>query len=74
MPKKVRQLKQELRKAGFLLVAGMGKGSHSLWRHERHTHVTVLLSGKDGSDARRHLEQKVEDAIKTVRRLDQETR
>ena len=71
MPRKMRELKKELRKVGFVLVSGMGKGSHSLWRHERHTQVTVLLSGNDGADAQRHIEAKVDAAVAAVRQLDQ---
>jgi predicted RNA binding protein YcfA (HicA-like mRNA interferase family) len=54
MPKKIRELKSMLRRAGFR--ESPGKGSHlNFWFEGVHgTFITV--SGKDGSDARRYLE------------------
>ena len=72
MPKKIRELKQMLRKSGFILLKGFGKGSHSRWVHERYTDIFVDLSGNDGRDARRYHELDVDDAIARVRRRDQE--
>src|SRR5262245_32300173 len=48
MPKKIRELKALLRKAGFICQAG--KGSHSKWIHPRRK-APVVISGKDGADA-----------------------
>ena len=45
MPKKIRELKATLRKAGWVQVAG-GKGSHTKWAH------AVSHSGNDGHDAK----------------------
>jgi len=72
MPKKIRQLKQALRRAGFSELSKRGKGSHSMWRHERYKDLTVELSGKDGTDARRYHEENTAAAIAEAERRDEE--
>ncbi|MEO1671487.1 MAG: type II toxin-antitoxin system HicA family toxin [Cyanobacteria bacterium J06631_2] len=49
MPKKIRELKKILQKAGFQKL--LGKGSHTNWVHPLYS-GKVTISGKDGSDAR----------------------
>ena len=49
MPRKVRELKALLRKAGF--VGRSGKGDHTVWTHPK-AKKSVVLSGNDGDDAR----------------------
>lgn len=51
MPKKIRELKPMLLKAGFVLLPKRGKGSHSIFRHPLGAE-DVKLSGKDGKDAK----------------------
>ena len=63
MPKKIRELKRMLQKAGFAWRPG--KGSHTVWSHPL-VPKPVVLSGKDGRDARRYQEERVEEAIKTA--------
>ena len=70
MPKKVRELKQILQKAGFLLLPKRGKGSHSYWFHPLLT-KPVILSGKDSSDAKRYQEQNVIAALEELDRLEE---
>lgn len=53
MPRKIRELKEDLRRAGFTQVKGGGKGSHTKWRHPKFK-GSVILSGKDGDDADRY--------------------
>lgn len=65
MPQKVRELKQQLTKAGFLKVPG--KGSHTNWVHPLYA-GKLTLSGKDGSDAKSYQEKAVKDAIDEVSR------
>jgi predicted RNA binding protein YcfA (HicA-like mRNA interferase family) len=62
VPRKIRQLVVELEKAGFSLVPG-GKGSHRKFRHARFA-GSVILSGKDGDDARYYQEKQVRNAIR----------
>ena len=62
MPKKIRELKAMLKKAGFVLLKDRGKGSHTVWEHPN-VRNNVILSGKDGKDAQRYQEKRVNDAI-----------
>ncbi|BAZ30655.1 hypothetical protein NIES4074_31170 [Cylindrospermum sp. NIES-4074] len=48
MPKKIRELKAKLLKAGFTYRSG--KGSHTVWSHPELSY-SLILSGKDGADA-----------------------
>jgi predicted RNA binding protein YcfA (HicA-like mRNA interferase family) len=64
MPKKVRQLKGMLRKAGFTWRPG--KGSHTVWEHPKLRGRNVVLSGNDGDDAEAYQEKQVRRAIKEV--------
>ncbi len=61
MPRKIRQLIADLETAGFVLTPG-GKGSHRKFRHARFP-GSVILSGKDGEDARHYQEKQVRNAI-----------
>lgn len=65
MPKKIRELKQMLRKSGF--TERSGKGSHTNWIHPDYI-GRVTIAGKDGADAKRYLEKEVEKAIEQVKR------
>jgi predicted RNA binding protein YcfA (HicA-like mRNA interferase family) len=60
MPKKIRQLKAMLRKAGF--VCRSGKGSHTVWDHQKASRP-VVLSGNDGRDAKPYQEREVNERI-----------
>lgn len=63
MPKKIRELKKMLKKAGFTSI--QGRGSHEKWVHELLAEH-VVVAGKDGSDAKTYLEKQVERLIKEV--------
>jgi predicted RNA binding protein YcfA (HicA-like mRNA interferase family) len=65
MPKKIRELKSSLRKAGFRWRPG--KGSHTIWEHPL-AEKSVTISGKDGADAKRYQEQEVAEQIAIVER------
>ena len=62
MPPKIRELIQELEKAGFRNRGG--KRSHRKYRHPKG--VVVVVSGKPGSDARKYLIKDVRKAIALV--------
>lgn len=66
MPRKKRQLKSDLRKAGFRQRADRAKGSHSYWYHPQFPGVTVIIAGHDGDDAKSYDEQNVREAIAEV--------
>lgn len=63
MPKTIRELKAELQKAGFTMKPG--KGSHTKWTHPGYS-GSVVISGKDGSDAKRYQEKMVALALKLI--------
>ena len=68
MPKKVRQLKQMLRKFGF--TERPGKGSHTNWTHPDYS-GRITIAGKDSSDAKKYLEKEVEQAIELIKKKGQ---
>jgi len=59
MPRKLRELMAELKRAGF--VERGGKGSHRNFKHP--SGVKLTLSGKQGDDAKPYQEQSVQEAI-----------
>jgi hypothetical protein len=63
MPRKIRQLKADLRRAGFVERKGRGKGSHTMWEHARLPEITVVLAGRDGDDADHYQEKQIREAI-----------
>lgn len=65
MPRKIRELVDDLQGAGFSLVAGAGKGSHRKFTHPRYRGA-VTLSGKDGADAKSYQEKQVKRAIEEI--------
>ena len=64
MPKKVRELIQDLEAAGFQEVKG-GKGSHRKYVHPSYLGA-VTLSGKLGDDAKHYQEKQVRRATEEV--------
>lgn len=61
MPRKIRQLKADLKKAGF--VFRPGKGSHTFWEHPQHPDLFITISGQDGDDAQRYQERDVQKLL-----------
>ncbi|MDE0553999.1 MAG: type II toxin-antitoxin system HicA family toxin [Candidatus Poribacteria bacterium] len=59
MPRKIRQLIADLRKAGFINTSG--KGSHRNFKHPKGPRVTI--SGKLGDDAKSFQEKLVKRKI-----------
>jgi predicted RNA binding protein YcfA (HicA-like mRNA interferase family) len=64
VPPKIRELEAKLRKAGFVRQAA--KGSHRKWIHP--TGKLVIMSGSEGSDAKKYQESQVEEAVQAVSR------
>jgi len=65
MPKKVRELKQYLSRAGFVLQKGRGKGSHTYWIHPN-LESPLIMPGKDGDDAPIYLERQVNKVLQLL--------
>lgn len=61
MPRKVRELKRDLRRAGFAWRPG--RGSHQVWYHRLLPEDNWPLSGHDGDDARPYQERKVGELV-----------
>ena len=66
MPRKIRQLKAELRAAGFHEIRRRGKGSHSYWEYDDYPGMIITLSGQDGDDAKPYQEAAVAKVIRSV--------
>ncbi len=66
MPKKIRELKSLLLKAGFDWRPG--KGSHTAWEHPLLSEP-IILSGQDGADAKPYQERDVRKALKKLKQL-----
>ncbi len=65
MPRKIRELKADLRQAGF--AERPGKGSHTVWSHP-HFRGRLVLAGNDGDDAKPYQEKDVRSALSRVLR------
>ena len=65
MPRKIRQLVQDLESAGFRLVPG-GKGSHRKFKHLA-LPGAVILSGKDSDDAHPYQEKQIRTALRLMK-------
>jgi len=69
MPKKIRELKSLLLKAGF--VYRSAKGSHTRWYHPLLPNDPITVSGKDGDDAKRYLEREVNQKLSKLESIEQ---
>jgi predicted RNA binding protein YcfA (HicA-like mRNA interferase family) len=70
MPKKIREIKKILKNSGFLMREG--KGSHSNWKHPQ-LETIVTIARRDGDDAPRYLEKLVEEALKQLESIEDES-
>lgn len=67
MPRKIRELIQELKEAGFYEIRGGGKGAHRKFARGKYAGA-VTLSGQFGDDAKPYQEQQVQQAVKRAKR------
>ena len=67
MPQKLRELRADLRRAGWGI--SRQRGSHETWYHPLIS-TPVVLAGKDSDDADRYQEREVHNAIRISRRAD----
>jgi hypothetical protein len=65
MPRKIRELRADLRRAGFVVLPGRGKGSHTYWMHPL-VRDTITLAGADGADAHPYQERDVRNALREL--------
>jgi predicted RNA binding protein YcfA (HicA-like mRNA interferase family) len=66
MPKKIRELKAMVAKAGYILQPGRGKGSHTYWKHPLLPEEPLTIPGKDGDDAPPYLEKNIQRVLKSL--------
>lgn len=61
MPRKLRQLRADLRRAGWTI--DRQKGSHEQWKHPCLPGDLVTLQGADGDNAQHYQERDVKGAV-----------
>ena len=64
MPRKIRQLKADLRKVGAYQASQ--EGSHTKWKHPLVSESMLILSGHDGDDAKPYQERAVRDLLREI--------
>lgn len=62
VPRKMRQLRADLKRAGFVELQGRGKGDHTAHRHPLVEH-TYIMDGANGDDAKPYQEKDVRAAL-----------
>jgi predicted RNA binding protein YcfA (HicA-like mRNA interferase family) len=67
--KKIRELKSLLLQAGFTYKPA--KGSHEKWKHPKLS-KSIIIAGKDSSDAKPYLEKQVNEALEELKKMNQE--
>jgi predicted RNA binding protein YcfA (HicA-like mRNA interferase family) len=65
MPRKLRQLRADLRAAGAYIASQVG--SHQKWRHPKVAAAQVELAGNDGKDAKQYQEKEIRQFIQLIR-------
>jgi predicted RNA binding protein YcfA (HicA-like mRNA interferase family) len=58
MPRKIRELKAQIAREGFIYLPKRGKGSHERWQHPL-LGKTLTIPGKDGDDVPLYLEKQL---------------
>ncbi|NEP77452.1 MAG: type II toxin-antitoxin system HicA family toxin [Okeania sp. SIO3B3] len=70
MPKKIRELKSMLRKAGFIYRSA--KGSHTRWVHPLLPNEPITIAGRDGDDAKVYIEKEVNRKLKMLKTIEEQ--
>lgn len=68
MPRKIRELKAQIAREGFVYLSKRGKGSHERWLHPL-LKKTLTISGKDGDDVPLYLEKQVANLLNQLKKL-----
>ena len=68
MPRKIRELKSQIAKEGFVCLPKRGKGSHERWRHPL-LNKTLTIPGKNGKDVPSYLEKQVTQLLTELEKL-----
>lgn len=68
MPRKIRELKSQIVRAGFVYLPKRSKGSHERWRHPL-LGKTLTISGKDRDDVPLYLEKQLANLLAALGEL-----
>jgi predicted RNA binding protein YcfA (HicA-like mRNA interferase family) len=68
MPRKLRELKAQITREGFVYLPKRGKGSHERWRHPLFR-KTLTIPGKDGDDVPIYLEKQLVQLLTELKKL-----
>lgn len=68
MPRKIRELKAQIMREGFIYLPKRGKGSHQRWRHPL-SEKTLTVPGKDGDDVPLYLEKQLAKLLTILQTL-----
>ena len=68
MPRKIRELKAQMAREGFVYLPKRGKGCHERWRHPL-LEKTLTISGKDGDDVPLYLEKQLAKFLTVLEEL-----
>ncbi len=68
MPRKIRALKTQIAREGFVYLPKRGKGSHERWRHPS-LKETLTIPGRDGDDVPLYLEKQLAKLLTVLKEL-----
>lgn len=68
MPRKLRELRADLRRAGFVL--HRTRGSHTMWKHPLLRGIGAVLAGQDSAGAKQYQEDEVRRALEAAREIE----
>lgn len=68
MARKMRELKAQIAREGFVYLPKRGKGSHERWRHPL-LRKTLTIPGKDGDDVPLYLEKQLAQLLTELAEL-----
>jgi predicted RNA binding protein YcfA (HicA-like mRNA interferase family) len=68
MPRKIRELKAQIAREGFVYLPKCGKGSHERWRHPL-LRKTLTIPGKDGDDVPLYLGKQLAQLLTELAQL-----
>jgi predicted RNA binding protein YcfA (HicA-like mRNA interferase family) len=68
MPRKIRELKAQIARNGFVYLPKRGKGSHERWQHPL-LGKTLTIPGKDGDDVPLYLEKQLGELLAALEEL-----
>lgn len=71
MPRKIRELKAQIAREGFVYLPKRGKGSHERWKHPL-LGKTMTIPGKDGDDVPPYLEKQLAQLLAQLEDLNEE--